>query len=427
MIKLKYNFLVIIKIILSIINTTLLINIFKVSSQSDAWLLALSIINVLLLILLMPISQFLVFYNELKTKSIKKAHNFYSCNLIFSLLFGIAFCIFSQLALDYIIKLFTFCIDIDRLTILKNILSISTFGLVFYPIVNLNEQLLNAEMKFSIPYILNILPDFFIVILQIFLIYTHSLNIHLLAYGQAAAWIISAVLSSLIIAKYIIKPKIVLTCNNFKTFMSNSVTMSLGNSFYHITMPTILNNFLVTMPQGYVSYFYYARKIMDIINAISTGPTAKIINSKFSKLFPQNKIYEIKVLQKQFHKFIIPVFILLLISSYYIQIPILKIISNNQLSLFDLHQIQLIFLSIIPWYFFMLIEMTYVMINIISKKSHILLLVNSSFILIFIFCMFVLQKTLCIYAIGCSAAIAQFFNFILHKKYAKTILKNIES
>lgn len=73
MFNLKYNLLVLIQIIFSILNTVLLISNFGVSSESDAYLLSCSILAVFQLILVMPVMQFLPFYNEYKIVSVKKS------------------------------------------------------------------------------------------------------------------------------------------------------------------------------------------------------------------------------------------------------------------------------------------------------------------------------------------------------------------
>ena len=72
MFKLKYNFLVITQIILGIVNYVLLLRVFGVSIQSDAYLLATSSLTVLVNLVIFPIGQFIHYYNDLKAKSIKE-------------------------------------------------------------------------------------------------------------------------------------------------------------------------------------------------------------------------------------------------------------------------------------------------------------------------------------------------------------------
>ena len=76
MFNLKYNFLVGIQIIVGILNTALLMRIFGVSIQSDAYLLASSILVSLQGIQNKFIIQFIHFYNDEKVKSKGSANKF---------------------------------------------------------------------------------------------------------------------------------------------------------------------------------------------------------------------------------------------------------------------------------------------------------------------------------------------------------------
>ena len=424
MFKLKYNFIVLIQIIFSILNSILLIKIFGVSAKSDAYLLSCSILAIIHLILILPVFQFIPFYNDLKVKSLKKSHDFYNYLMLFSLLYGVILCLLFLFGINILVKIFTLHIDAERLILLKQLLSISIFGSAFYTINELNAQLLNAEMKFSLPYIISTIPNMCIVASQLYLIHIHSQNIILLAYAQAIALLLGAILGTLYITKTLIRFKPVFIYEGISKFIKNSVGMQLGNSIYHICFPIILNNFLVTMPKGFVSYFYYARKIIDIINSFTIGPSAKILRSRIAEYFAKKLLPEINKSIKSFNLWGAIIFIVAIIIAYYAQTPILKLI-NNHLTYTDLNMIKQIFLSLTAWYYFMLIESPYVVINMTSKKEWILIIVNSSFVIIFILGMLALHHKIGIYSVGISALVAQYFNYIWHKKFALKTLKSL--
>lgn len=427
MFNIRYNILVIIQITIGILNAVLLVNLFGASTQSDSYLLSCSILAVLQLIFLLPISQFLPFYNDLKVKSIKKSHDFYNFLLFFSILYGILLCLIFYYSLDLLIKFFVMNIDNERLIILKKLLSVSMFGLAFYSVTGINERLLNAEMRFSVPYILNIIPNASVVVSQIILIIIHSRNIFILAYAQAIAMFLCAVIGTIYISTTLIRYKFIFRYDNIVPFVKNSILMKFGDSIYHIFIPTILNNFLVTMPKGFVSYFYYARKVIDIVNNFSIGPSVRVLQSKISKSFSKCNVCEIEKYTKDFILYSSLIFISILFFAYFLQVPILEFISNKNLTMFELKQIQKIFLSLIPWYIFMLVEIPFVIVNTTSKKSYILILVNSSFVFIFALSLILLEDYIKIYAISISAMLAQFLNFIFHKKFAIRILAQLKN
>ena len=426
MFNLKYNFLVIIQIIVGILNSVLVMKVFGVSIYSDAYLLAISIFSVFCLILLMPIDQFMQFYNELKVKSLKKSHDFYNCALIFSLFAGILFCLFIHCGLDYIIKLFTLNLDIQRFEILKNLLTILTCGLMFYPINGVNERLLNAEMRFSIPYMLVIIPNLLVVLVQILMIFYHYTNIYYLAYAQALGLFLVSLFGSIYISKTLIRFKFVGWQDYMTRFIKNSMIMQFGNSFWSITIPIIFNNFLVTFPQGYVSYFYYARKILDIANNFSIGPSKNILRSKISKFVSKCDVDSIKKVSKSFLSWGGLVFLVTVVIAYFVQGPIISLISGNKLTKFDLKMISLLFLSLSPWYFIIFLETPYVCVNIQSKKAKTVLFINLSFLIIFAFLLPLFRNSLGIYSLAVSLILAQVTNLISHIHIANNIIDKMD-
>ena len=91
----------------------------------------------------LPFGQIIPYYNDLKTMSIKKSNEFYNSSLLFSFVIGIGFFIFANIFITVITKLFAFHIDPERMLLFRQLLQIASFGFIFYPINQINEQLLN--------------------------------------------------------------------------------------------------------------------------------------------------------------------------------------------------------------------------------------------------------------------------------------------
>lgn len=423
MFKLKYNLLVIIQVVVGLLNAALLMRVFGISAKSDAYLLSYSIVVALQWVLLLPLEQFMHFYNDLKVKSIEDAHSFYNITLLFSLLVGIISFIFIHFGLNLIISLFALKIDYERLTILKDLLSIFTVGLMFYPIIGINERLLNAEMRFSVPYVLNIIPVTFIVIAQLILIYYNSTNVIVLAYAQAIAMICVALFGTFFISKNIISLKLRFRHPIMKKYIKNSFAMQFGNCIYQFLFPIVLNNFLITFPKGYVSYFYYARKIIDIVNTFVLGPSTKILQSRISQFVANKNTKDIKVVAKKFLIFMSLIFLAAATITYFVQSPIITLITGGKFTAFDLRIISLIFLSLVPWYFIAVWEAPFDFINTAAKKSYIVIIMNSTFIVLFAALTILLKSKFYIYTIPIAMILAQIVSLTVFSRSAIKTLK----
>ena len=423
MFNIKYNLLVIFQIILGILNYILLLRVFGVSINSDAYLLTTSSFIVLTLLESLPFGQIIPYYNDLKTMSIKKSNEFYNSSLLFSFIIGIGFFIFANIFITVITKLFAFHIDPERMLLFRQLLQIASFGFIFYPINQINEQLLNAEMKFSIPYMLACLPTLFIVITQLMMINYHSYNIKYLVLAQSIGFMVIAIFGTVYIARYLVPFKLIFWTDALRKKIKNSSIIKIGDFFWGISIPVLFNNFLATFPKGYISYFYYARKIIDITNNFTLGPSVKILYSKISKLLAIKDFKAIKILSRKFLILGGIIFIVALIITYFIHIPILKIVTLNKLKLVDLQMISLIYLTLCPWYVIRFFETPFCATTRQAKKAKTIFFINIIFLVVFAPLLFVLRAKLGIYALGISCAIAQLLNLILYIKSSNRILK----
>ena len=127
MFKLRYNALAIIQVMVLLFNTIFLIRIFGASYQSDAYLMAVSIIDAIGLLQLMLVEQFMYFYHDLKLENPEKAHSFYNSSLFLSIGSGIILLVILFLGINIWVKLFAFDLSVERLSLLINVVSIMVF------------------------------------------------------------------------------------------------------------------------------------------------------------------------------------------------------------------------------------------------------------------------------------------------------------
>lgn len=424
MFKLRYNILVGINVLLTTINAALTMRIFGVGVESDAYLLSGSILTTLITLQGLCISQFMHFYNDLKVKDVEDAHNFYNATFLFCVILGVLMFIIYYFALDIIIPVFAKGIDYERYNLLKSLLSISAVVILITPLRAINVTLFNAEMKFSVPYILEIIPVFVSVCAQIYLVNANLKDVEFLVLAQTVASFIITVIESVLVARLIIPFKLRLWHPMIIPFLKNSFTMQIGNSLFTFLQPVIINNFLVKFPNGYVSYYYYARKIIDIVNKVTIGPSRDILRSKVSQEVAKRNIEKIKNYGLEYIKtaclllaFIVPVV-------FFTQSYILKFISANNLSDFDLLNIKWLYLTIVSTTFIGIFISNMVCTLTAAKKSLYLININIVYIVSLWFILKILNTKFGIYTLPLALSLALFINFLQYKFFTKKIFQS---
>ncbi len=422
MFNIRYNMLAIFQVTLSIINSILLIRLFGVSYQTDSYLMAIAIITALQLLQLMTVEQFMYFYHDLKIKSIEEAHKFYSATITFSIIVGIATVIVLLPGINFIINIFAHDLDPLRIDLLKNILFILILGLIFNPMNYVNQRLLNAEMKFSLPYILESFYLLFISLSLFYILFSNDLNIVVLAYANVIGFLFAFILSFVIINRQGISIKPRKFHPLMSKFIKNSLSMKFGHNIHNILFVPVTNNILALLPIGFASYFYYAQMIIVGINAVVMGPQNRVLLSNVSTLWTEKKKDKITQLIKRYLKLFVPIFIVSLIIAYFLIPTILNIISSGKLSAIDLTYIQMVFLGLAVWYVIIMAESAFVSVGMASKNSKIFILTNSIFILVYFTLSLLLVNSLGIFAIPIAAVIGQIINFIIYSNYTFKLL-----
>lgn len=421
MFKLRYNILALIQVIIFFINTVFLIQVFGASNQSDAYLIAISITDALALIQLLFVEQFMYFYHDQKVKDEEQAYLFYNSAITLAILSGIVFFVILFFGLDVIVKLFAFSLDPVRMSILKNIVFILIFSFFFLPVNYVNQKLLNAEMKFSIPYLLQIFYSFFITLSLIYLLLSNQKNIELLAYARVFGIFLAFVCGVFFVHKLGIPIRLRLNHPVLKDFLKNSFSMRLGINIHNLLFNPITTNILSSFPVGYASCFYYAQMIIIAINSIIVGPSSSVLLSKVSELWPLRKMEEIIDLMKKFLKNTLPIFIITVIISYLLIPFALNIISSGTLVFTDIDIIKSIFFGLAIWYAVILIESPFVSVCLASRSSRLIIFTNTIFITLFFSISFLFKNQVGIMVIPLAAIIGQIVNFILFSNFALKI------
>jgi len=380
MFKLRYNLLALFQLSLGFIIYVFFIKLFGANDKTDAYFLAESMFSAFQLIQLMFVEQFMYFYHDIRNKNKEDAYDFYKFSVFLSFVVGLISVFLLYLLSDLIVNIFNFGLDEERKTFLKEIWNILIVGTIFTLINYVNIKVLNAENRFSIPYIIETFPSLCVVLTFL------SIGIKL-SHTKA------------------------------KEFIKNSITMRFGHNIHNFLFVPITNNVLSTLPTGFASYYFYAIKFVRVVNSLVVGPQFRVFQSKVSYEWYQNNKSKVLALMKRYVLLITPFFLIVTLLSY-VLLPTFFSLLGKTLSDKEISIVGYLFLSLSLWYTIILIESIFVIISVVSKDSKIFILTNAIFIVVYFMLSWILKEFIGVYAIPLAAIIAQLVNFILYVKYA---------
>ncbi len=420
MFKLKYNFLALLQVLISVFNYFLLIKVFGVSDYTDAYLIISAVFGSLILLQMLTTEQFLFFYNDIKARELKDAYNFYNVALTVSVLTAIVTFSISYFGSLFIINFFINGSDNTRLLLIESFFHIAILELLVAPIQSINQKLMNAEMRFTLPYILNIIPTLFVLVTMIYLYYSMKEDISLLLYARVAGAFSSLLVSFFAIKHMNIPIKFSLKHSRLKHFIQNSFTMRLGHNIHNFLFTPITTNILTSLPSGYASYFFYAMKIATIINGVVVGPSSKVFQSEFSNAWSHKQTENAKNLIFRYMRITVPLIIIASIIGYFILPNALHFITNK-LTSENLSIIQNLFSGLMIWQFIILIESGSVFILVVEKKSKMFIYTNIIFSLLYYGIANLFLDKFSVFSLTYSLILAQVANLMIYLYYGQKI------
>ena len=429
MFKLKYNVIAGSIVLIQLCSLALMFFIYGLSNESDTFLFTLSIIGSIQLIEVMFIEQFMFFYHKIYKKNQVLAETFYTFSLTLAVFIGLFVFLIIFLIYNIDISYISFGLSDERLIIYNELLKIMLFGLLFYPVLAINDRLLNAKSYFGFSYLLASSMHVFLFLSLLIVFIYPSFGILFLGAGYTLGIIVGAIGSTLFIRKsfnYDIK-------FNFKheegiDFIKKSLGMRFGHNIFMVLFYPITNFFLAQLPSGFVSLFYYVYRAVIAVFSVTAGPSFKMYMAMLSQLWTRKKILAIKIYSYKYMKsasllYSIGILLVYLILEFFI--PVL--IKNYELgiSLHDLFIIKILYILISFWQFIVLFESVYVGILITSQEYKKFIFINTSFIILYSTITYSLIEIVNIYALGIAAVIAQLMSLSLYRKYAKNILRSV--
>jgi len=423
MFNLKYNILAMYQMVLGLLSSVLMLRVFGVTIQADSYLIACSIITSLQFVQIMFVEQFMFFYNDLKVQDRESARVFYNTAVTFSIFSGIFFYIVFALSVHPLIKMFAFGIDAERYRLLENILQILFMSTIFESVNLINQRLLNAEMQFSVPYILSSFQPLFTVLLLVYLTVTGNPDIELIAGARTFGAFFACLAGFVVLGRMGFPFCCSLRHPTMKPFVINSLAMRFGCNIHNILLNPITNNILALLPSGIASCFYYAQRLHQVVNNVVVGPGYAVFHSRVSRQWSELNLAGIKTDIRKFLPSASAFFLIAATLMYFLIPTVLGMVGSRDLLSGDVELIQHLFLALAPWYLVALVESPFLSVCIASKRSAVFIASNTLFIVSYFLFSFFLARKFGVYTIPIGMTTAQIINLASFMIFCLSLLK----
>lgn len=430
MLKLKYNILAGGIVLIQLLSLALLFWQFGASDASDIFLFSLSMAATIQLIEIMFIEQFMFFYHDILNKNQESAKSFYQFAFTLAGIIGIFMFLLLLSLTIFTPELISFGLEGNKQSIYIKFIMTLSVGLLLYPILAINDRLLNAKNFFALSYLLASSMHIFLFIALLFMVLIPNIEITFLGWGYSIGIAVGALSSSMFIwSKFSYGPKITLTHVHAKKFILKSLGMRFGHNIFMVLFYPLTNFFLTQLPSGSISLFYYVYRTVIAIFSVTAGPSHKIYMAKLSLLWSKYKFHAIKLHAAMYLKNTLKIYIFgvaFVFSTIVFILP--EMINRFQIDFDkkDLLIFQLLYLLISGWQMIILFESTYVGILIASHSYKEFITVNILFIVLYFLIVYFSIDFIHIYALGFAAIFAQIINLYLYRKYALQLLKRTE-
>ncbi len=431
MYKLRYNILAFLNALLGLAVSIMLIRLFGATDESDAFLIAISIITAITMLQLLFVEQFLFFYNEEKHRDEESAKQFYYSAVIVAIATGIISMIVVTIFSTIIVKLFVGNIDDIRFIKILAVLSILKIGLVAYPVNYVNEKLLNSENRISIPYIVETMPFMLMVLLMIYMGFNPNIaSVEILSAARVLGMILGLVIGISAVYRIGFFPKLVdikkiHISTLIKKFVINSIYMRGAHNIHNFFVIPIVNNILGSLPEGYASYYYYAYRMVLAVKSVVLGPIYKIYQATIAAEWPKNNAHIIVENTKRFFVTSVPLYIVSILVAYFMLPVVLKYIAGGSLEAHQLENIAYLFLMLGTWHLVMTMELSVVPMLLASKRSITFYFGNTVFIILFYITTKMLLERYGVESIPISGGVAQIINLIIFFAVATFYIKKM--
>jgi len=413
--------------LVQLMSVGLIFLLFGVSKLSDIFFFTMTIVGSIQLIQLMFLEQFMYFFHRLQKYSAVEAQNFYHYSATLTLMVGLGTTFFIYGINTFEPQWLKFGLPEESFHIYHPLFLVMLIGLVFYPLLSINDRLLNAQGMFALSYIVSSSMHIALFLTLIVMIIFDLHDILYLGVAYTGGIIIGALASIVVIRRVIgFDLKLVFKHKLAKEFFQKSFGMRLGHNIYMVLFYPITNYFLALMPAGSISIFYYIYRAVIALFSITAGPSYKMFMAKMSHLWAQKKYYAMKIHMKRYAAIASLQYLLIGVVGYLIlktMLSPLAVYFQIKLNMQEIDTMIKLYPLILIWQFIVIFESSYTGVLIVSQQVKKFILINFLFICTYSVLNYLFVDFNQVFALALFACCAQLISMMLYRYYAKQQLE----
>ncbi|HBE88612.1 MAG TPA: hypothetical protein DDW67_05665 [Elusimicrobia bacterium] len=321
---------------------------FGASASSDAYFAGMAVFALIAGVASFFTHMFMQYYNDLKVKDAADAGRFYQAVMTVSLAAGAAS--FGAMAVfgEPLARAFAPGFSVQAAAEMKSFVLVLGAALVWNRAVALNNALINAEMRFLLPYLLGLLAPLFNIGAVLF--FSGSYGINAIAWATLSSGLFSLLATSLFIKKDMgfglsfrfWHPAIA-------GLVRDSFSIRFAYQLWALREPAAVN-FLSRFPEGSLSFYFYAVRLLSALLNVVATPVIHVFAAKASRLISSGSFAGARRLMgiasvRSFVFFTVACLPL----TIFLQ-DLLKVFFSQKFSAAEIGHIYLMFLSLVPAY-----------------------------------------------------------------------------
>ena len=374
----KYNVMAVAGAAIGMLNTILIWKLFGSSQSADVWLLGLAVANILALLVLMGVEQYLVFYTSVLTKSPSEAGGFALTSVIWALLSGLLFALFCFVVADLLVSWFAGGLSVDAKRSATSVLALLLPQVAVAPLLHITRCTLNAHGRYGRAYALSLIIPSVLLCALLFFVVAGGGEVHKLGWVVAVAACLQLVVCLVMIYPWCAFLHKLIT-KDFWEFVKNSVTMRIGHSLHNFFVGLIINNTLSHQAPGMISIFHYAKRFADGATSVTIGPQSNIYHARQALAWAERNRPQFKENIKTYLRIITPLFLAVALLVLLSMPWLLNLLSRDSME-HAIDAMQITFAVLVVWQGIISIETIFAGVVVTARQSFILWVVNGLFV-----------------------------------------------
>ena len=423
--KVRYSGLALLNVGLGFLNSLLALRVFGVGIEADALFISGSIVVAISLVSSLLVEQFLYFYCEERARSTESAHQLWSTAITIVSIAQVALCGVLYLAIDPVIATFSMAIDPGRRALVRVILPVQLFGLAVFPVNTINRALFNAERRFALPFIMQLLPPLGSLVALLVCLVRREPDVVLFAACNSVGLLCLAAIQAFLLHGMGFRFSPRFRHPTLVRYLFNSMTMRMGHNINNLLLQPIITNAVAGMSVGNASSYGYGRKLVDVIQTVLLGPSFNILNTRIADAWVRRDVAEIRAAVRSYivlAVLLLPPFIVVAAG---VLPPLLGLIAGAGNLSDRIPLIRNLFLLLCAWLLMASIETPFVLIISAAKKSLVFIVVNTVNICIIASAIALLSRRIGIYSIPTALMIGQVANMAAFILVARRMLQRV--